>query len=179
MLSLIESHHTTVCLKAPLDTAMSKSRKPYHPFNPEPKSKKQVGVRSAKEFKDAQRCYSDIYDYAYIFRGRTARSMQGQANLRKHQNEIKPLTNLPEHGLLYGILTRALGDLAANTQTKPHIQRSAIAWFLSKKEFPFTFIWLAEHLNLTDVFVKRVRQLAKDVSDGKMVISNLESLQGL
>lgn len=68
---------------------------------------------------------------------------------------------LPEHGLLFNILWRALGDLGRNCWVRKTDYYDAKYWIFSNSQKPWSFNWLASQISdKPDILIKKVRNLA-------------------
>ena len=64
----------------------------------------------------------------------------------------------PEKKLLVAILIRALADLViedTQTNSRQHIRREALAWFLSSDRGPWSFLWLCDALEVDPGMITR------------------------
>lgn len=72
--------------------------------------------------------------------------------------EIQDEYPVPEYKLLRVVLFRAYQDLSCHGE----YMRDARAWILSSSTDPYSFLWICEHLDISDESVRLFRKFACD-----------------
>lgn len=63
---------------------------------------------------------------------------------------------IPEKALLGAVFSRALRDALGGQYVSPEDRRLARAWFMSAEDEPFSFVWVAKHLDLCPLVLRKL-----------------------
>lgn len=75
------------------------------------------------------------------------------------------------HNMLEAVLERAWRDALGTSDVKSHTLAEAREWFHNKGTKEWTFLWIAEELQLTSTIIKRIRNLIPLYSRQRLVRS--------
>jgi hypothetical protein len=145
---------------------MVKKRKVYKAFNPWPKCKK-TAFKKWKEKQSEYKCI-DVRLEATPPKNDsvTGNVVRPKSTTKLAEQEERIDTDTPEHALLEAVLQRAVGDLRETSFTDQSDLRTARNWLTSKSKEPWSFLWICDHLELSNSFRKRLYMLAYSSSPG-------------